>query len=160
MTSSQLTLLYNESLDLFLGDGVAKDERRAFALNAEAAHGGYSEAVLAMGWFFLNGVGVERDVDQATKWYRKSARRGEPKAMFSLGEIAYRDEDFPEALAWFSRASEAGHVRSLYWLGKLYWRGQGVGQDKKQARRLLHRAASSKVIEAQRVLKFWGRRSS
>ena len=163
MTSSQLTLLYNESLDLFLGDGVAKDERRAFALNAEAAHGGYSDAVLAMGWFYLNGVGVERDIDQATKWYRKSARRGHPKAMFSLGEIAYHEKDFPEALIWFSRASEAGHVRSLYWLGKLYWRGQGVGQgvgqDKKKARRLFHRAASSKVLEAQRVLRFWGRRS-
>jgi hypothetical protein len=160
MTSSHLTFLYNESLDLAQGDGVAKDERRAFALNAKAAHGGHSDAVLAMGWFYLNGVGVERDVDQATKWYRKSARRGQPKAMFSLGEIAYYEKDFPAALTWFSRASEAGHVRSLYWLGKLYWRGHGVGQDKKQARRLFHRAASSKVIEAQRVLKFLRRRLS
>ena len=106
------------------------------------------------GWFYLNGVGVERDIDQAKKWYRKSARRGQQKAMFSLGQIAYDERDFSDALNWFTRASEAGHVRSLYWLGKLYWRGLGVEHDKKQAMRFFHRAASNKVAEAQRVLRF------
>lgn len=153
MTSSQMTYLYNESLDLLQGHGVAKNERRAFDLNAEAAHGGYADAVLARGWFYLNGVGVERDIGRARRWYRESARRGEPKAMFSLGQIACDERDFPDALTWFTRASEAGHVRSLYWIGKLYWRGQGVEQDKKEAMRYFHRAASSKVREAQRVLR-------
>ena len=154
MTSSQMAHLYNESLDLLEGNGVAKDERRAFILNAEAAHGGHADAVLAMGWFYLNGVGVERDIDQARKWYRESARRGQPKAMFSLGQIAYDERDFSDALTWFTRASEAGHARSLYWIGKLYWRGHGAGQDKKQAMRYFHQAAGSKVTEAQRVWRF------
>ncbi|HXI54411.1 MAG TPA: tetratricopeptide repeat protein [Candidatus Saccharimonadales bacterium] len=149
-----MTWLYNESLDLLQGQGVAQDERRAFELNAEAAHGGYADAVLAMGWFYLNGVGVERDVERARKWYRDSARRGEPRAMFSLGQIAYDERDFSDALRWFMRASEAGHVRSIYWIGKLYWRGRGVEQDKKQAMRFFHDAASRKVREAQRVLRF------
>jgi TPR repeat protein len=153
-TSSQMNWLYNESLDLLQGHGVAKDERRAFALNAEAAYGGHADAVLAMGWFYLNGVGVERDIDQARKWYRKSARRGQQKAMFSLGQIAYDERHFSDALNWFTRASKAGHVRSLYWLGKLYWRGHGVEHDKKQAITFFHRAASNKVAEAQRVLRF------
>jgi uncharacterized protein len=154
MTSSEMTFLYNESLDLLQGNGIAKDEKRAFAQNAEAAHGGHADAVLAMGWFYLNGVGVARDVERARKWYRESARRGEPKAMFSLGQISYDERDFSEGLTWFTRASDAGHGRSLYWLGKLYWRGHGVEQDKKQAMRYFHRAASSKVAEAQRVLRF------
>ena len=146
--------LYVESLGLLQGHRVAKDERRAFALNAEAAHGGHADAVLAMGWFYLNGVGVERNVERARRWYRESARRGEPRAMFSLGQIAYGDGDFSDALTWFTRASEAGHVRSFYWLGKLHWRGHGVEQDRKQAMRCFHHAASSKVAEAQRALRF------
>ncbi len=154
MTSSEMTFLYNESLDLLKGNGVAKDEKRAFAQNAEAAQGGHADAVLAMGWFYLNGVGVGRDVDRARKWYRESARRGEPKAMFSLGQIAYDEKDFSEALTWFTRASDAGHARSLYWLGKLYWRGHGVEQNKKQAMKYFHHAANNKVAEAQRVLRF------
>jgi uncharacterized protein len=153
-TSSQVICLYNESLDLVHGNGVAKDENRAFVLNAQAAHGGHSDAVLAMGWFYLNGVGVERDVDKARTWYRKSARRGEKKAMFSLGQIAYDERDYSDALIWFRRASKAGHTRSLYWLGKLHWRGHGVKQDKKQAMTCFHRAASDNVAEAQRVLSF------
>jgi TPR repeat protein len=155
MTSSEMSFRYNESLDFLQGNGVAKDEKRAFAHNAEAAHGGHADAVLAMGWFYLNGVGVGRDVDRARKWYRESARRSEPKAMFSLGQIAYDERDFSEGLRWFTRASDAGHVRSLYWLGKLYWRGHGVEQDRKQAMRYFHRAASSKVVEAQRVLRLF-----
>ena len=74
--------------------------------------------------------------------------------MFSLGQIAYDQRDYSEALTWFTRALDAGHLRSLYWLGKLYWRGHGVEQDKKEAMRYFHRAASNKVVEAQRALRF------
>ena len=155
LTPSEMTYLYNDSLDFLRGDGVAKDPKRAFDLNADAARGGHGDAVLAMGWFYLNGVGIGRDVEKAKKWYRESARRGERKAMFSLGQIAYDQRDFSDALRWFTRASEAGHVRSLYWLGKLYWRGHGVERDPQQAKRLFHQAASRKVPEAQRLLRLW-----
>jgi uncharacterized protein len=154
MTSSQMANLYNESLDLLMRSGVAKDEQRAFSLNAMAARGGHADAVLAMGWFYLNGVGVERDIERAKKWFRESARRGQPKAMYSLGQIAYDERDFSDALMWFTRASRSGHSLSLYWIGKLYWRGHGIEQDRRQAIRYFHQAASSKVGEAQRVLRF------
>jgi TPR repeat protein len=150
-----MTHFCNESLDLLKGQGVAQNAKRAFTLNAEAAKGGHADAVLAMGWFYLNGVGVSSDIEKSRKWYRESARRGEPKAMFSLGQIAYDEEDFADAVRWFTRASQAGHARSLYWLGKLYWRGHGVEQDQKQAKRLFHQAATRKVKEAQRLLRFW-----
>jgi uncharacterized protein len=153
MTQWQLNNRYHQSLNCLQGHGVAKDEARAFTLNTEAAHESHSDAVLAMGWFYLNGVGVERDVERARKRYRQSARLGDTRAMFSLGQIAYGERDFAGALTWFRRASDAGHTRSLYWLGKLHWRGHGVVQDKKQAMRSFHRAASSKVREAQRVLR-------
>ena len=155
LTSSQMACLYNDSLALLQGHGVARDEKRAFALNAEAARGGHADAVLAMGWFYLNGSGVDRNIEKAKKWYRESARRGEPKAMFSLGQIAYYEKDFSDALRWFSRAAEVGHALALYWLGKLYWRGHGVEQDHKQAKRFFHQAATRKVAEAQRLLRFW-----
>jgi uncharacterized protein len=106
--------LYAQSLDYLLGAGVAKDERRAFDLNAEAAELGYSDAILAMGWFYLSGVGVAPDCEQARRWYRDSARRSDNRAMFSLGGIAYTDDDYTEALVWFKRASDAGHYRSIY----------------------------------------------
>ncbi len=158
MTTNEQIRLYNHSLNCLEGKGVPQDSERSFALNAEAAHAGYRDAVLAMGWYYLGGVGVAQDYEKAEKWYRKSARHGEPKAMFSLGRIFYIKKDYVESLLWFNRAVAADHSRSIYWVGKHYWYGQSVPTDRKEAMRLFHLAASQKVIAARRVLKFLSRR--
>jgi TPR repeat protein len=146
---------YNHSLKL-----LDSDEAEAFRLNLIAAQNGMHDAVLAMGWFYLNGVGVERDEDAAIHWYRKSARQGDERAMFSLGQIAYSEKkDYSEALLWFRRAADKGHHRSVFWLGKLYWRGHGVEQDQQAARQYFVKAADKKLSVAQRAIRFLSRRS-
>ncbi len=150
--------LYNASLD-YLGDaGNPADYARAFALNAQAAELRFPDAVLAMGWFYLNGRGVARDLDRAQQWYRRSARDGEPSAMFSLGQIAYEAGGYSDARRWFERAGHHGHSRSLYWLGKLSWRGHGVPRDHSAAYAFFHRAARAHDPEAIRALRFLSRR--
>ncbi len=148
---------YNRSLDLLEGRGVARDERASFALNAEAAASGHHDAVLAMGWYYSNGVGVDKDIASAKKWYRRSARQGAPKAMFSLGAIAQGEGAFEEALTWFRQASELKHARSHYWIGKLYWRGNGVERDPIIAKKFFERAAAAKDPDARRVLRYFSR---
>ena len=158
LTPYEQSRLYNDSLRLLEGDGVAMDEMRSFELNQSAANEGHADAILAMGWFYLNGTGVARDLEQARKWYRKSARRGEPRAMFSLGQMAHDERDWSEARVWFERAVKAGHQRSKFWLAKLFWRGRGVEQDRRQAKQLLQAAADKKVMEAQRAIRFLNRK--
>jgi TPR repeat protein len=114
------------------------------------------DAVLAMGWFYRNGIGVVQDDALASIWWKKSARQGEPRAMFSLGQMAFEKKDYAEALAWLKRASEHGHTRSIYWIGKLYWRGNGVPKDRKVAMRYFSQAAEKKEFEAQRAIRFLG----
>ena len=140
---------YNRSLEM-----LHNNDSEAFALNQRAAEQGMHDAILAMGWFYLNGVGVEADEEEAVRWYRRSARQGDPRAMFSLGYIAYVSRDFTEALKWFTRADEKRHDRSKYWIAKMYWRGQGVDQDRRRAKLLFSQAASKKVNEAQRTVRF------
>jgi TPR repeat protein len=125
-------------------------------LNQIAAQTGMHDAVLAMGWFYLNAVGVEANKAEALRWYKRSARQGEERAMFSLGQIAYWDGDYSEALLWWNRAAKRGHHRSDFWIGKLYWRGQGVPEDRQKANQYFARAAEEKVPEAQRVLRYLG----
>jgi TPR repeat protein len=141
--------IYNKSYHL-LNDNDAE----SFRLNAIAADSGFHDAVLAMGWYYLNGVGVNVDKDEAVRWYRKSARQGDNRAMFSLGYIAYLDKDYSEALTWFTRALKKEHHRSNFWIGKLYWRGHGVQQNRKLARDYFAKGAARKVIEAQRAVRF------
>jgi uncharacterized protein len=154
---NQSFYLYNRSLESLNGRGVPKDPEKSFLLTAQAAEAGMRDAVLAMGWFYLNGVGVERNLELAERWYRKSARQGEAKAMFSLGQMAYDERDYADALVWFRRAADKGHARSLFWIGKLFWRGNGVPTDRKQAMTLLQRAAAEKVPAARRAMKFLSR---
>lgn len=151
--------LYNRSLESLTGQHAQEDAHKSFILNSRAAESGMRDAVLAMGWFYLNGVGVEQDTEQARRWYKKSARQGDSRAMFSLGQMAYDDKDFADAEVWFRRASDKGHARSLFWIGKLYWRGCGVSEDRKEAMRFFQKAGANKVPEARRVLRFLSRKS-
>jgi TPR repeat protein len=140
---------YNRSLRL-----LDNNDAEAFRLTRIAAEDGMHDAVLAMGWFYLNGVGVEADENEAIRWYRKSARQGEPRAMFSLGYIAYFRNDYSEAIIWFERALSKNHHRSNFWIGKMYWRGQGLERDRKRAQSYFARAAQERVLEAQRAIRF------
>lgn len=133
---------------------MGNDDSEAFAENLKAAEEGLHDAVLAMGWFYLNGVGVEADEAEAARWYRKSARQGDPRAMFSLGYIAYVRGDFSEALRWFTLAAEKEHHRSKYWIGKMYWRGNGVAEDRRRAQEYFSEAGKRKVAEAHRAMQF------
>jgi TPR repeat protein len=150
--------LYNRSLDYIGENGHPIDYEKAFSFNSQAAAKGLPDAILSMGWFYFNGFGTPQDLRSAERWYRRSARLGEPKAMFSLGEIAYDEKMFEVALQWFERAHKHGHIRSLYWLGKLHWRGQGVPQDRVKANKLFEQAARANDPEAKRLMRFRNRR--
>lgn len=150
--------LYNSSLDYMGENGRPVDYVRAFSLNAQAAALRLPDAVLAMGWFYFNGFGTPQDLRRAERWYRRSARLGDPRAMFSLGQIAYDEKVFEVAQHWFDLAQKHGHIRSLYWLGKLHWRGQGVPCNRVKATQLFEQAARANDPEAKRLMRFRNRR--
>ena len=145
---------YNRSLDYLDGRGGPQDDAHAFQLCEQAAAGGYRDAVLAMGWHYLNGVGVAPNAEEAERWYQRSARQREPRAMFSLGQIAYAGGRPEVAMTWFQRAAGDGHARSFYWMAKLYWRGDGVDPDRRKAEALIQQAAARREPEARRFLRY------
>jgi len=53
--------LYNQSLKSLDGLGIREDPEEAFRLNSLAAEDGMHDAVLAMGWFYRRGIGVQMD---------------------------------------------------------------------------------------------------
>ena len=66
---------------------------------------------------YFNGVGVDRDLGEARKWYRKSARQKQPGAMFTLGSISCEEGKYEEAMRWFESAVKEGHA-SLHLLDR------------------------------------------
>ena len=145
-------IAYDLSLAYLRGEGVSKDLRKAVRFNRYAARTGHPDAELAMGWFYYNGIGVRQDLRSARTWYERSAQHAEPRAWFSLGQLALDRQEFKSAAGWFQRAARRQHPRATYQLGRLYLDGRGVRQDVEHAVNLLESAAKLGVMPARRLL--------
>jgi TPR repeat protein len=120
--------------DLLLrGEGVAKDERRAFSLYLLAAEANYALAYTALGEMLMRGIGTTRDAPQAIVWLERAGSAGVAEANYQLG-LAYEvgtgvRTDAAAAVANYLAAGRQGHVRAQIALGYMYRHGWGVGQS-------------------------------
>lgn len=48
---------------------------------------GYPAGQLELGWAYQKGIGVEVDLEEAVRWFRLAAERGEVQAQSELGQI-------------------------------------------------------------------------
>lgn len=62
------------------GQGVSRDEYRAFHWIGLAASQGLAPAQMELGVMYAHGVGVTDDQDKALEWVRRAARQGNPGA--------------------------------------------------------------------------------
>lgn len=74
-----------------------KDYRAAFADLLPQAQKGNSQAQYAVGYLYYNGLGVDKDLQQAQVWFHKAADQGNAKAVKALDMIseAKASEPFP-----------------------------------------------------------------
>jgi hypothetical protein len=61
----------------------------------------------------MKGEGVEKDLTEAVKWYRKSAEQGNDYGQVMLGNCYFQGvgvkEDIEEAFRWFSKSAKQGN---------------------------------------------------
>lgn len=69
------------------GDGVAKDEKKAFNWFHKAARNNHLEAKYYMGLSFLQGRGVKKQAHLARYWFNLAAKGGHSKAIYYLSTI-------------------------------------------------------------------------
>lgn len=76
------------------------------------AEQGNAEAQYSLGVCYRCGDGVEKNVEEAVKWYRKSAEQGYARAQHNLGICYYNGDGVIQnnvkALAWVSAAYANG----------------------------------------------------
>jgi TPR repeat protein len=120
--------------DLLLkGEGVAKDERRAFGLYLLASEANYPLAYAGLGEMLMHGIGTTRDAAQAILWLKRAGSAGVVEANYQLG-LAYEVGtgvriDTAAAVAHYLTAGRQGHVRAQIALGYMYRHGWGVAQS-------------------------------
>ena len=86
---------------------------------------------------YAEGRGVEKDMEEALKWYQKAAAQDEPQAQFNLGYMYYNGEvlplDYPKAVEWFTKSAGQNDSYGQDHLGWMYFKGLGVEKNEKKA---------------------------
>ena len=92
------------------GDGVDRDEEKAFKLYLEAAEDGYIPAMHEVAQCYERGDGVDRDEEKAFKWYLKAA---ESYDVAAISEVAERYETGNGVQKNMEKASEWRRIERL-----------------------------------------------
>jgi TPR repeat protein len=110
----------------------------------EAAERGDAEAQNRLGWMYEQGDGVERNREEAEKWYRKASAQGNGEARERLDELLWLVEHF--------RMANQGNACAQYALGKMYAYSGGHGHlesDPVEAMKWYRKAAEAGHAHAQ-----------
>jgi TPR repeat protein len=119
----------------------------AFSIAAGNAERGNPGAMVSLGNFYEQGIGVSRNLIKAREWYQKAADLGSPEGWYYLG-ICYdlgigNAGDAGRALECFERAAGLGLIPALEELSARYFAGTTVPQDIDRALGYLARAAEA-----------------
>lgn len=111
----------------------------------QAAINGDPAAALELADTYRQGWGVEKNEDEAFKWYLKAANEGDPNAEFIVAR-AYATghglkQDNSEALNWYRKAALLGNAAAQNSLGEAYFYGRGVDADRATALSWYQKAA-------------------
>lgn len=136
-------------------NGLKKDGYLAALCMRRAAANGYPAAQYRLACYYYYGDGVEKNIQEAMKWYTLAAQKGFLSAQYNLGLCYYVELNFTEAVKWFTLAAEKGHSKSQYRLAICYHNGQGVDKNIKEAKKWCTLAAHNRYAAAQNWLGFW-----
>jgi len=125
------------------------DYIRAMSLFYELAKGGNAEAEANIGHMYLVGAGVEKNPDQALRWYKAAALKGRASALYWVGYIyrlypveGSRAPDIKKAVSWYEKAGGQGEVAALNELAVIYAFGQNeIPKNSRRAFELAQRSA-------------------
>jgi len=129
-------------------------ERRytdAFNKYRDLAERGYSNCQMFVGWMYLSGKGVEKDLEQSEFWLSKAAERDDVEAQFYLGKLSATKGDYASAIKWYEKSASHGYAPSIYKLGVMCDQGKGVSSDEERAIDLYEKAASAGHIYAKKA---------
>ena len=89
---------------------------RIFSGLLPLAEQGYPLAEYQVGYFYAQGLGVERDLDKALLWTRRAAEHGDRDGQFNLGcfyeEGTVLARSMEQAALWYQRAARQGHTEA------------------------------------------------
>lgn len=100
----------NELIDKYW---ESKEYDKCFAGHLPLAEQGYPLAECQIGYFYLEGLGVEKDLEKAFYWSRRAAEHGDRDGQYNLGcfyeEGTGTERDMEQAARWYREAARQDH---------------------------------------------------
>jgi TPR repeat protein len=101
----------------YMGRGVARDYKQAFAWHHKAAMQGKADAEYVVGAMYYTGNAVPQDQKQAVAWFRKAAEQGHAEAQHALGlmyryHVAGMPQDLVIAYMLWNLAAASGNANA------------------------------------------------
>ena len=116
------------------------DQKEAVQWYRRAADRNVPEAQTALADRLMQGAGVEKNLEEAAKFYRAAADKL-PIAAAHLGDLycfgVGVKEDTAECAKWYRKAAEAGIAHAASALGGMYAMGNGVAKNDAEANKWL-----------------------
>jgi len=92
-----------------------------------------SHEQLILGYLNYHGMGCNKNMNEAVRWFRLAAEQGNSPAQQLLGECYENgegvDQDIAEAMKWYRLSADEGNPIAQYQLGLRYQYGRGVDLD-------------------------------
>ena len=90
-----------------------KQYDKCFKGHLELAEKGYPLAECQVGYFYLEGLGVEKDLTKALYWTERAAEHGDRDGQYNLAwfydEGIGVEKDMKKARYWYEKAAGQGH---------------------------------------------------
>ncbi len=132
-----------------LGDGIMKDEMRAYDYIRQGHQMKSAKATHALGVALRHGIGVEKQTEEADAFFDVAypvlldeARAGDAASMYLVGTSHYYGygvkADLLKALEWFKHGADLGYSDAIYMLAMIMENHEG---DQDQVLELYQKAA-------------------
>jgi hypothetical protein len=131
---------------------ASKNYTTAFSLFSTLANKGDARAQAMVGSFYSMGWGIEKNGEEAVKWWSKAAEQGEVNALNNVANFYKYGKngvppDYPEAIKWYEKCV----VQSACFVefGDMYENGLGVPEDGGEAARLYKMGVDKEITDSQ-----------
>ncbi|MEH0019386.1 MAG: tetratricopeptide repeat protein [Desulfobacter sp.] len=131
--------------DHFTNASTAWDQGRldlAFNEFLKGARAGDEDCQISTGYFYDNGLHVEKNQDNALFWYHKAYKAGNASGAGNIATIWRDRKHYTKALWWFHRAVSLGDGDALIEIARMYEQGTGVKKSSKNAVRFYRKVLS------------------
>lgn len=113
---AQLAACYSGDYDRFYEKAPLnppKDYKKAVYWAQQAASQENALGMAYLGYFYQEGYGVEKDIEEATRWYFIAAQRGNIHAQLNIAGIFEEQYQLTENYAWLCAAASQGSDEAL-----------------------------------------------